>query len=329
MLCHMFRSAAGLHGTSILAGTSRINMMKPQTNRCVLPAFTLIELPFDKLPSGLSLRVENRVVRQRKSEGFTLIELLVVISIIALLISILLPALRKARDAGRIAQCLSNLHQVGVAMAAYEVDENRLPLHYKELLAVKSPGSLAYWPQQVSTTNTQIDVRRLWEVYLMDINFLSCPFVAQMDRNVRAMPLGDRRVYVDYALVPGFWSDYDGSNFLPEKPWVRSQDIWRYDQYEMRVLAGDQMSVESGIRYKVKHPGAIQGLVNLDHPGWSGSFADAYFYGDFSDDPRVHTDGDFLFKDGSAANYRGGDEAMVDVPLSFLASNRFLMPIKH
>ncbi|MCC6682037.1 MAG: DUF1559 domain-containing protein [Phycisphaeraceae bacterium] len=260
--------------------------------------------------------------------GFTLIELLVVISIIALLISILLPALRKARDAGRNSQCLSNLHQVGTAMAAYEVDENRLPLHYKELLAIRSPGSYAYWPQQVSTTNVNIDVRHLWEIYLMDINFLACPFVPQMDRNVRAMPLGDRRVYVDYELVPGFWTDYNGSNFLPEKPWVRSQDFWRYDMYQMRVMAGDQMSVESGIRYKVKHPGAIAGMNELDHPGWTGSFADAYFYGDFSTDPRLRSDGNFLFKDGSAANYRGDDQAMIDLPLTFSPSYRFLMPIK-
>jgi len=60
--------------------------------------------------------------------GFTLIELLVVVAIIALLISILLPSLARARESARAVMCLSNLKQIGLATVMYTTEyKGQLP----------------------------------------------------------------------------------------------------------------------------------------------------------------------------------------------------------
>ncbi len=69
---------------------------------------------------------------RRRSKAFTLVELLVVVAIIALLISILLPSLSRARHQARRIVCQNNLHQVGIVWQMYaQVERGAYP--YQDL----------------------------------------------------------------------------------------------------------------------------------------------------------------------------------------------------
>src|SRR5437660_5890531 len=98
-------------------------------------------LCFGPIPSDMKARIAFRLssgpaARAMAVSGlaFTLIELLVVIAIIAILAALLLPALSRAKEAARSANCMSNLRQLGIAAMTYTMDnKGTLPFFWNWL----------------------------------------------------------------------------------------------------------------------------------------------------------------------------------------------------
>ena len=111
---------------------------------------------------------------RKRSPAFTLIELLVVIAIIAILAALLLPALARAKQRAQLANCISNLRQLGVANVLYVSDHG-------DTFAFSGAG----W----------------WELPFVDVIRLTDQYISTNSRAFYKCP-ADRGVGWNYAIAP-------------------------------------------------------------------------------------------------------------------------------
>jgi prepilin-type N-terminal cleavage/methylation domain-containing protein len=183
----------------------------------------------------------------RRRRAFTIPEMLAVVAIIVIIISILLPALGKARKSAYIAVCASNEHQIGMAQQGYLVDSrNVYPVLYNWGDLVGQRGQTGFY----SSSTLNVKVRPL-DRYLdanqdnMDVQVARCP-----------ADLGDSL----NGSVPNAFDAY-GTSYLPQ---------WAGDVFRVRYVYGVQGDPSRPSMKKWDITRASNKLLLADWP-WHGN----------------------------------------------------------
>ena len=203
---------------------------------------------------------------EARNTGFTLVELLVVIAIVALLIAMILPAIKEARRQAMVTVCMANLKQIGLGLTSYASDhEGHFPPNEREN------------PIFVHDFFGGQTADALMEVFEGDIRSFFCPFDPL---------LPDEGKFPELATRPGGQTYNLFFN-------LTNPNSQYYQWHETGNVDLEGPPVE---------PGASQDVLVTDANGDYGQYGISYSY--HSRDREIHENTSRLHGDGHAENHR-------------------------
>jgi len=184
----MMREMRGFSGSRVWTADcrNRLGTRSTRGNFCIHTDITSEFIKTSYKKKRITSRKKGKYLRRRpfRLAGFTLIELLVVISIMALLIALLIPALRSARELGQRAVCLSNLKQLTLAWVVYAEEHDGklvsgtpygryIHRHGKKSASLKGWAGWDFSPIR-PPSKIGTDKGALWP-YIKDVDAYRCP----------------------------------------------------------------------------------------------------------------------------------------------------------